>query len=267
MNSTKDRLWLYGREILKEAAALLFPPRCVICGAFCRSPICLDCRQAFEVICPPLCTQCGRPFDPHLPSVATRCSQCANSPDYLNVARSFGLHVGGLREAINKLKFEGRLSLVPSLGTLLAEVYGNPNDTTLALGNPPPTALVPVPLHPIRRQERGFDQAELLAEQLSQLIGLPVWNGLLVRTRYTPPQVGLSPHQRRRNVRGAFELRKPLPQTDVCILLVDDVYTTGATLQECARVLRRKGVARVCAVTVSRAAPDWHPAVDLLNAL
>jgi len=127
----------------------------------------------------------------------------------------------------------------------------------------PPDAIVPVPLHPLRRRERGFDQAELLAAALAEATRIAVRPGLLLRTRYTDPQIGLRPHERRENVKGAFELRHPLPGSGVRVLLVDDVYTTGATLEECAGTLRKGGAGAVYALTVTRAAPAWHPATDL----
>jgi ComF family protein len=140
---------------------------------------------------------------------------------------------------------------------LLVDLLGDAADALPLIA--PLHAVVPVPLHPRRRRERGFDQAELLARPLAQAVGIPLRSGLLVRTRHTPPQIRRTPHERRENVRGAFALGYPLPVPQARLLLVDDVYTTGATLGECARTLRRGGAGEIYAVTLSRAAPDWMP--------
>jgi len=252
---------LRAATLLRELGGLIFPPCCQLCGRLAQPLVCERCAAAFEAITPPLCGCCGRPFDPHS-RAGERCGRCRATGHALSVARSFGLHVGTLRGAVNALKFGGRTRLVGPLAELL---------TTLVEGSPPvalppmdgPVGLVPVPLHPTRRRDRGFDQAELLATCLGELTGLPLRAGLLVRTRSTRPQVGMTPSERRENVKGAFALRHPLPHTEARVVLIDDVYTTGATLEECARVLRRGGAAQVGAITVTRAAPEWHPQADL----
>jgi len=248
-------------KVLRELGELVFPPRCQICDCFSRPPICEQCAAAFEPIEPPLCERCGCPFDPksHAPPA---CGACARGRRALTQARSVGLHVGRLRDAVNALKFGGRLRLGEPLGRRLAPLLGRESPSALNLEEPP-DGLVPVPLHPTRRRERGFDQAERLAAAVSQATGVPLRSGLLVRTRYTTPQIGLSPRERRENVKGAFDLRYPLPREGLRILLVDDVYTTGSTLEECARTLQKAGAGAVYAVTVTRAAPEWHPAADL----
>ncbi|MBM3472783.1 MAG: ComF family protein [Armatimonadetes bacterium] len=250
-------------QVLKELGELVFPPRCQVCRAFSRLPLCESCRAGFETIREPLCECCGRPFDPR--AIAREsCPDCAPGRRRLSGARSFGIHVGRLRDAVNALKFRGRLRLVEPLGELLSQVLRAEPPVGLSL-DPRPEAIVPVPLHPARRRERGFDQAERLAAILSAATGIPLREGLLVRTRYTNPQIGLGPAERRQNVKGAFALRYPLPTSAPMILLVDDVYTTGATLEECARTLDPKRAGKVFAVTVTRAAPEWHPEADLTD--
>ena len=248
-------------QALRELGELVFPPHCQVCGGFSRLPLCESCRAALEAIREPLCECCGRPFDPHA-AARPSCADCAPGRRRLAGARSFGLHVGRLREAVNALKFRGRLRLARPLGGLLCEVVRAQPPLALPLDRRP-DGIVPVPLHPARRRERGFDQAELLAATVSAATGIPLREGLLVRTRYTDPQVGLGPGERRKNVAGAFALRYPLPTREPRILLVDDVYTTGATLEECARTLDPKRAGKVYAVTVTRAAPEWHPGADL----
>ena len=252
-------------QVLRELGELVFPPRCQVCGGFSRLSLCESCSATFEVIGEPLCSCCGRPFDPRSASRA-ECPDCAPGRRRLAGARSYGLHVGRLRDAVNALKFRGRLRLVGPLAALLSEVLSAPPPLGLPLA-PRPEAIVPVPLHPNRRRERGFDQAQLLAATLSGATGIPLRERLLARTRYTDPQVGLGPTERRQNVRGAFALRHPLPPGEPVILLVDDVYTTGATLEECARTLDPKRSGRLYAITVTRAAPEWHPDADLAESV
>jgi ComF family protein len=168
---------------------------------------------------------------------------------------------------VNTLKFRGKVRLAAPLGRLMADLFGADRDRPHHLSVEQITHIIPVPLHERRKTQRGFDQAELLAGALGEAIGRPVRTGLLVRVRNTRPQVGLNPAERDANVRGAFEVRYPLPSPAVRALLVDDVYTTGATLRACARALRSGGAQAVHAATVSRAAPEWHPAADLVPAL
>jgi ComF family protein len=170
-------------------------------------------------------------------------------------ARSFGRHEGPLRAAVNALKFGGRQRLARPLGQLLASLVTNPNYAG-AWDVGPPAHIVPVPLHPARRTLRGFDQAELLAEEVSSASAVPLRKGFLLRVRDTPPQITLAAAVRVQNVRGAFALRHPLPSKGQRVLLIDDVYTTGATLEECARVLHRGGAAEVCAITLTRRTLD-----------
>lgn len=248
---------------LREVGELIFPPRCQVCQMFSRWPICDNCARSFDVITPPACVDCGKPFDPAAVP-APRCGACASGRHYVQAVRSFGLHVGRLRDAVNSLKFRGRLRLVEPLGKRLVHVLDESSPFPLRPCGPL-TGIVPVPLHPARRRERGFDQAELLASVVSRHVRIPMWPRLLMRTRYTQPQVGLNPAERRQNVRGAFRLRYPITLTGMRLLLIDDVYTTGSTLDECARVLRQGGAEAVYAVTVSRAAPEWHPHADLFD--
>jgi ComF family protein len=158
------------------------------------------------------------------------------------------------------MKFDRRRELVRPLGQLLAERVRREASYPHPLPLDRVTAILPVALHPRRRAWRGFDQAVLLSRELSRATGLPLWEDVLVRVKNTPQQIGLSSEQRRQNMRHAFAVRRP-HQDQVHggdFLLVDDVYTTGATLQESARTLNRAGAQRVYALTLTRATPTWH---------
>jgi ComF family protein len=173
------------------------------------------------------------------------------------MARSYGLYTGNLRKAILLLKFQRRENLADRLGALLARAWQ-------ALREPDSGVVVPVPLHPSRRRQRGSNQAELLARGLMRklrkkegLHGLQFEADCLRRMRATRPQVGLSVRARRENVRGVFSVRRPQDVCDRTVVLIDDVMTTGATLSACAAVLKRAGATRVLALSLARATPQF----------
>jgi ComF family protein len=174
-----------------------------------------------------------------------------------DLARSYGLYAGNLRKAILHLKFRGREYLGRRLGALLARPWE-------ALPEPDSALVAPVPLHPSRGRERGFNQAELLARGLvrnlrkeGKLRGLRLVVGSLQCIRATVPQVGLSVSGRRENVSGAFSVGRPEDVRNRTVVVVDDVMTTGATLSACAAALKRAGAARVLALSLARATPQF----------
>jgi ComF family protein len=187
---------------------------------------------------------------------SARCRLCRKAHPPFDRAVAYGSYDGALRDLIHLLKFDQIRALAPVLGRMLA-------DTMAALEPSLPPGMiviVPVPLHRKKRVERGFNQAEVIARAaLSHLARLGKFEarfelcaGALVRSRDTGSQIGLSRHQRRENLRDAFAVSDPAPILKRSILLVDDVFTTGATAAECARVLRRAGAGRVWVATVAR---------------
>lgn len=241
------------RALLNAALAVLLAPRCAACGnglsAPTLGPVCPECWRAVRPITPPVCEACGDP----LPSwraislALDRCPRCRRSPGAIDRGRAIGEYDGALRAIIHALKYGGRRSVAARLGGLMRE-----HGADLVAGA---DFAVPVPLHPRRRRARGFNQAEDLARHLA----LPVRHAL-VRVRPTPPQTDLPAAQRHRNVRDAFAVRPGGGRFDsrglrgARVVLVDDVSTTGATLESCARVLKRAGVAEVRALTAARVA-------------
>ena len=232
----------------------IFPPRCAGCDDFCASLFCADCRATLRPIVAPLCARCGAPFDP-LAHAAAECAECrANryhgAPPFVALRSVFAFE-GALRPAVHALKYRGKIARAAPLATLLGEFLGRggaiPRDE-LAL-------IAPVPLHRLRRWRRGYNQSELLARELGKTLGVPCGD-VLRRTRRTRPQVRLSEKQRLANVKGAFAadanaLARFNPARGP-LLLIDDVYTTGATLGECARALRAAGIAEIYALTLAR---------------
>jgi ComF family protein len=235
------------RAWVVAALDLVFPARCAVCeatlGAARRDPLCGACWQAIERIAPPLCAACGLPF-PGLVrhGIEQRCGACVAAPPAFDWARAAGVYAGGLREAVQRLKFGRTPALARPLAALMLEQWG------ASLGDV--DALLPVPLGRARQRERGFNQAALLAERVARGAGTRMHAHWLVRARETQPQTDLDVIARRANVRGAFAASSAVAGLHVA--LVDDVLTTGATTSECARVLRAAGARRVGVLTVAR---------------
>lgn len=229
----------------------LYPPRCQLCGCFHSAPLCERCLEGVPTAPVARCRRCGLFLDPLIRG-AVLCAECRRTHrDPLHLARAAGPHQGHLRDLVAKLKYQRRRRAAAALGLVAARWLSDDAEADAALDFTAAEALVPVPLHYRRRWWRGFNQAELLAGELARLTGRPTV-GLLRRVRATPPQVGLDRAQRRRNVAGAFEVVAGGVCRGAYYLLVDDVYTTGATLRECASVLRRAGAGQVAAVTLTR---------------
>ena len=258
------------RSALQDALALLFPPRCHVCGKFCAEPICETCFRDFSFIEAPFCDACGKPFDPSATG-GPLCGECRSRAFRFRAARAIGRHTGALRQAVLNLKFHGQRRLDEPLAALLAarlELDETDRSGTLSLTKGIPVraiqAIIPVPLHRDRLRTRGYNQSELLAWHLSEKAGIPVWPDVLARIRWTRPQTEItSPRERRQNVSGAFEASKAWRLAEAHVLLLDDVFTSGSTMNECARVLKAAGAARVDALTLSRSTPEWDAAQDM----
>ena len=228
------------RELWGAALDLFYPPRCVACQ---RSDawLCQPCIDGSPRVEPPLCIRCGgrraRPLQ-------RLCPRCRRGASLIERTRSPFYFEGPIRTAIHKLKYDGVTALTGPLGGLLADCW-----LTQSMSG---DMIVPVALHRDRRRQRGFNQAALLARELSELVDVPVDEETLVRHRDTASQVGLDFGQRRDNVRDAFRCTRT-GLRDERVVLVDDVLTSGATLEACAAALREAGVSRVQALTVARA--------------
>ncbi len=233
---------------------LLYPPRCQACGELRRDPVCADCLAVIERITPPFCEVCGEPFDP-LAHSAPRCADCRGKRRSFSAARSAAYYTGPLVEAIRRFKYDCQLVLWRPLGSIMVEALTN--SVGAALDPDTIDVVCPVPLHPSRLRERGFNQSELLGEVVASSINRPI-TSLLERTRPTLPQVDLPAQSRAANVRDAFGPRLQEIISGQRVLLIDDLFTTGATMSECARTLRRADATDVRVLTLARPVPRWR---------
>jgi ComF family protein len=230
---------------------LICPPRCLLCDRFTTdSPPgeqdwCPECLDGFKPLPSSYCNVCGTPFKTDLRTVHT-CGACRKKRPVYNRAMAAGMYEDRLRQAVHALKYNGRTELAFPLADYMARYLDAPFFPAQA------DLILPVPLHKNRLRTRGFNQALLLARALYPGDARRIRHDILVRQVDTTPQVNLKGEERRKNVRNAFAVGVPEEVQGKDILLVDDVYTTGATINECARVLKKAGAASVLALTLAR---------------
>ncbi|MCF8062014.1 MAG: ComF family protein [Deltaproteobacteria bacterium] len=238
------------REEVRRWIDLVYPPRCAVCERFLQPGeargICPGCRDGLKEAGPPLCPCCGVPFEAGT-GENRLCERCLRERPAYEAARSLFVYEGAALEAVHRFKYGGK--------TRLAKIFG-PRLAGLARTWLPPDVqplVVPVPLHLRRLRERGFNQSLLLARHVAAQPGCALDFLALRRNRYTPPQAALGRDERRGNVQAAFEVETPAAVQDRDILLVDDVSTTGSTLDACSRALLRAGARRIFGLTLARA--------------
>jgi len=224
---------------------LVLPPRCIACGeeVDAVNALCVACWRKVTFLGEPCCACCGLPFDHDLGAGAL-CGACAEARPAYDRARSALRYDDGSRGLILAFKHGDRLHGAPAFGDWMRRAGA----ALLADAD----LLMPVPLHWTRLLSRRYNQAALLAHAIHRADGPRVAPDWLTRRRRTPSQGELGPEGRLRNVRGAFRLKPGKSVRNLKIVLVDDVLTTGATLEECARVLKRAGAARVDALALAR---------------
>jgi len=216
---------------------LLFPPTCCGCGAR-GATWCADCQARVQLLRDPLCPHCGAPTR----SNARLCSHCRNLPTDLR-SRSYALYRPPVSNAILHLKYHPNQAMASVMGAWLASVYAQTAWSA--------TVVVPVPLASDRMQHRGYNQAALIAAAMAERAALPHEPRALTRTESTRSQVGLGYEERAENVRGVFSASPALGGQ--AVLLVDDLYTTGATLRACTQACMQAGALQAYGLTVARA--------------
>lgn len=225
----------------------LFPPRCVSCGCDVEAlhSFCTDCFAKLSLIDAPYCARCGDPFAYDLGKDAV-CSYCLQTPPPFAKARAAIRYDDASRKLITRLKYADKQELVPPLSAQLWRI-GAKLCTNADL-------IIPVPLHPKRLRERKFNQSALLAHELARRSGLGVLADGLLRTENTPPQASLSREQRLKNVKHAFRVnhKHAAKLRGANVLLVDDVMTTGATINACSKALLGASVKDVYVITAAK---------------
>ncbi len=236
--------------MISDLADILFPPRCIICGGSPerggKAPFCSDCLRKVSFIKPPLCTCCGLQFADtgganHL------CGDCLSKRPFFSTARALGIYDTILLDTIHLFKYGGNILVGERMGRVMAgHRYDSLSISEFSL-------IIPIPLHPKKLRERGFNQSLVLGREIAKKFSIPLDFDTLIRKNDTKPQVNLGRSERMKNVKGAFMVRQKERIEGERILLVDDVYTTGSTVNECARVLRAAKASDVAVLTLARA--------------
>lgn len=223
-------------ELCRNGLRACLPNSCVLCGQDSDDLVCHDCEDDLPTLPAPNCPRCAEPI-----SAGGPCGHCLRQPPHFDSTTALYRYDFPMDRLVHALKYDGRLSLAEWFGSRLAR----------QLGNRPFDRIIPMPLHPDRLRERGFNQAAEIARTVGRLLGIPLDIVLCRRSRPSLPQARLPLGSRSANVRGIFECIGDLSEQH--ILLLDDVMTSGATLDECARTLKLHGAATVDAAVIARA--------------
>jgi ComF family protein len=248
------------KRFIEELLTTLFPRACPLCRSVVLdkgTAFCPACLAGFETIREPICSCCGHPLSqPAMAPDGDLCPSClCRDPDHPAplIVRSIAVYSRNVREAVLRVKFGRQAPLARSLSHYMTDHYHRfyPTHTF--------SSILPVPLHPKRLREREFNQCVLLARPLAARLGIPLDLDTVERVLHTPPQSASTEADRRKNLRGAFRVRRPDRVRGKSVLLVDDVYTTGATLEELAQALLSAGARRVCGFTLARSPSPQPP--------
>ena len=235
-------------KALSAAVSLFYPPLCAVCSVDVDPSeyLCDSCREKAPRIAPPFCDKCSEPFSGAVTERFT-CANCSHRDLDFDSAVAVYRSRGIVQKLIHEFKYGHQHHLCYPLAEWLGETLEDPR-----LSGRRFDLMIAVPLHPARERERGFNQAHLLAERLSERSTIPLLP-VLERIRYTTTQTAYDRAERMENLRDAFRLRKKMDVRQLRVLLIDDVLTTGSTLSECARVLKSAGALSVHAATAARA--------------
>lgn len=241
---------------------VVFPPVCLLCGRKTLSgsmSTCPECWAKARPIDGPVCKKCGLPIlsqDRKELDIPYLCLICRKTEWRFDLARAGYIFDGPVKDAIHMMKYQGHFGMGRWLGDKMAEILAENNylaeDNYYNRGDKTKDLIISVPLSPERLREREFNQSVILADSVGSALGIPVYHRLLERLNGDRPQVGLTTKERWSNVRGKFLVRSPEIILNKRIVLVDDVMTTGATVNECARALKRKGASSVEVWTLAR---------------
>lgn len=231
------------QNVLDPVLTLIYPPKCCVCKLMGEEGLCSKCISAFPTVPEPVCNCCGQPLGD-----APACSHCAHRAPMFTHLRSMGLYEGALEIAIHHFKYRDKPNLARPLGKLLAEYAISQKSV---LNHLKFDAIIPSPMHPKRKRLRGYNQAERLAMVLGEELELPCSTQVLMRSKYTRPQVGLDQSCRQSNLKDSFTIAPGVSVDGLVYLIVDDVTTTGSTIYEGARVLKSAGAKSVYGLTLA----------------
>ena len=227
----------FARSALRQIVDFVLPPRCPACGIVTSDPhsFCVDCWRSLSFLGDPCCVRCGLPFE-YAAGEESECGRCLADPPHFDRLRAAVAYGEVARQVALKLKYSGRPGVAETLARFMARHLA-PAD--------PKVVLIPVPLHRWRIWKRGYNQSALIASSLAKSGGLALDLDLLRRVKATPVLRGLGRRERALAVRGAFAIRDKASLAGKSFILVDDVFTSGATANACARTLKRAGAKRV----------------------
>ena len=237
-------------NIIKFILKFLYPGTCPVCGEVQEqlvtddgvARICPDCEKKLKRVATPFCLRCGKPLETDRVR-REYCADCMRRRHAYVQGRAVFVYQGAIIGSMHRLKYSNRRDYA---AIFAREAYKTYADWIKRIA---PDALIPVPLHKKRRQERGYNQAELIARELARLTGIPVENKLLFRGTNTKPQRQLSVEERKNNLKNAFQMSKNIVQLEK-VLLIDDIYTTGSTVDAAAETLMSAGVKKVYALCI-----------------
>lgn len=237
------------KEFFDNLLSVVYPLNCFICGKRINqngySPLCAACFGRIKKLTPPFCIGCGVSLVSEL-TPSNICAECRGRHHSFERAWSSSNYEGVMRSCIHYLKYGKHISLASLLGRVLTDFARKYMSMERF------DCIIPVPLHSTKLREREFNQAQLLAQCLSDNFNKKLLLRTLLRIKYTIPQSELTPKERKENVKGVFAIRNPLLIKGKNILIVDDVFTTGATLEECALLLKRNGASSIETLTLAR---------------
>lgn len=228
------------KKFLKVCLELVYPIKCPFCGKITGEGICRECNKKIVKIEEPFCMKCGKPLRK---AEQEYCYDCKKGGHVFEEGRGLWVHKSPVSDALYAFKYQNRRIYGEIFGRELVENFES------YLRKRQIDLIIPIPLYKKKLRKRGYNQAEILARALSEGTGIPMNTRILIRQRETAPQKKLNDKERRKNIRGAFVVLKQVRGKK--IVLIDDIYTTGSTLDEAALVLKKAGAQNVCFLTIS----------------
>lgn len=235
------------KKLFKVYLDLIFPPLCVVCKGKDINFLCEKCKKSIEFIKDNFCYLCGDKAQGKITPRAT-CGKCRQERIYFTQGRSVARYSGTLKEIIHKFKYHQKKYLAKVLGNLMVDYLKD--DFWIDIKNV--DIIIPIPLHRKRERERGFNQSELLGKNIASYFKIEILSNVLFRTKETRPQFFLRERERKENIKNAFTLKNEEIIKNKNILLIDDIYTTGSTLREASKTIKKAKTKNIYCLTLAR---------------